>query len=153
MPATCSVEKLRERYRQAKITALVLKRGFAELLENERLVDDVLVLDTSRRYAVPTWLKFLRVLRRRGPDLALTTFPANRVEYNVLAFLSKAPVRVAQKYPRKRWRTLSFLQNVRVPLQLGLHAVIELVHRWRVLGAAELHLGEGAQQFGHCLCC
>lgn len=62
-------------------------------------------------------------IRRVGYDFIIIPFPANRIEYNVLAFMSGARRRVVHKYDVGRYLTLSFLSNSRVPAKEGLHDV------------------------------
>jgi heptosyltransferase-2 len=114
---------LRQRLPHAKITLLVLKRGFAEVFTGDPLVDKVQVADFRDYPGLMKKIGLVRDLRRSKFDLTITSFPANRLEYNALAFLTGAPQRVAHLYSRKRLASLSFLQNVRVPVVLGIHDV------------------------------
>lgn len=134
---------LRESFPQAYITMIVLKKGFVELYENDQNVDEVIISD----YAVhDTWWKRFQLiwdLRNKKFDLSITTFPANRVEYNLLPFLAGAKYRIAHRYRTKFWRTLSFLQNVKVPVDLTLHDLeqnIALLFPLGIEGRAEKRL-------------
>lgn len=78
----------------------------------------------------------LLTLRRVGYDFLFIPFPANRFEYNLLAFVLGASRRVIHKYPVGRYRNLSFLANAQVPAHKGLHDVEQNMLLLRALGIA-----------------
>lgn len=125
---------LRESFPQAHITMIVLKKGFVELYADDPNVNEVLISD----YAVQnTWWKRFRLicdLRKRKFDLSITTFPANRIEYNLLSFLAGVKYRIAHRYHTKFWRTFSFLQNNKIPVDLTLHDLEQNIALLRPLG-------------------
>ena len=99
---------LRQRLPHAKITLLVLKRGFAEVFAGDPLVDEVRVVDFRDYPGLMKKIGLVRDLRRYKFDLTITSFPANRLEYNALAFLTGAPYRVATCIPASGWRPFLF---------------------------------------------
>ena len=105
----------------AHITMLVLKEGFKEIYGHDPAVDETIVLDVEKTKSVWQKLLFLRSLRKLDCQLCITSFPANRLEYNVLALASRARWRVAHKYSSKRLRSFSIFQNIKVPVDKILH--------------------------------
>jgi len=120
-----TLRALRSRLPKAHIAILVLKETFRDLYEADENVDEVLTL-TEEHYA--RWwkkLELIRSLRRQKYDMTLVTFPANRIEYNLLAYLTGARYRVAHRYPLKYFRSLGFLQNRSVPMDPAVHDVVQ----------------------------
>ncbi len=112
---------LRRLFPDAHITMIVLKEGFKHLYEHDRSIDEVLVLDVDNVQSVSQKISFLKELRKKKFQLCITTFPANRLEYNLLAFASGAKWRIAHQYSSKQICSLSFLQNIRIPVDKTLH--------------------------------
>jgi len=129
-----ALQQLRKRFFQAKITILVLKPVFAEVFKYDKLIDVIEIIRFDQDRNPLRILKIISKLRKKKFDLSITTFPANRLEYNVLAFLTGARTRIAHKYPRKGFRSLSFLQNCRVRMDLEAHDVIQNLHLIEPLG-------------------
>jgi heptosyltransferase-2 len=116
-----ALRRLRHIFPDAHITMIVLREGFKKIYEHDPAVDETIVLDVEKTKTVWQKLSFLRSLKKLGCQLCITSFPANRLEYNILAFTSRARWRVAHKYSRKSLRSFSFLQNIRVPVDKALH--------------------------------
>jgi heptosyltransferase-2 len=115
------LRRIRKIFPQARITILVLKESFKPLYENDSNVDEIIVLDVDKTKSLQDKLRFLFMVRRKRYDVCITTFPSNRIEYNVLAFLIGARYRIAHNYATKQLKTLSFLQNIRILVDTGLH--------------------------------
>lgn len=114
-----TIEIIKKNFPNAYITVLVLNKGFAEVLENNPYVDEILYFKKE----LLSKLKTIISLRKRKFDYSITAFPSNRLELNVLAFLIGAKKRITNNYPSGFFRTLRFLQNIRVPARVGLHDV------------------------------
>jgi len=114
-----TLRALRERYPEAEITLLVRLSISAIPFENLGIVDRIEVCPKSSLKML--WL--LWKLRRKKFDVSITAFPSNRYQYNILAFLIKAKQRITHSYRVGRIRTLSFLQNKKVPAGNQLHDV------------------------------
>jgi ADP-heptose:LPS heptosyltransferase len=111
-------------YPHARLTVLVPDRTCAELLAGCPYVSAVRV--AFRRPGLELFretLKLLYFLRAERFDIAITTFPSNRVWYNLLSRWTGAPKRVTHAYTHARTRTLSFLQNLRVEADPARHEV------------------------------
>ena len=112
---------LRSTLRDARITLIVLGESFQALYEGEPDVDEVIVIRPGADRTPAAIWALIRRLRRTPWDLAITTFPANRLEYNLLPWIAGARYRIAHRYPTKNWRSCSFLQNVKIPVDPDLH--------------------------------
>jgi heptosyltransferase-2 len=112
---------IRKDFPNAKIVMVVLKKVFSYLYESEPDVDEIHVLDVNEVKTFGEKIKSILKVRQFKPDLTITTFPANRFEYNLLPFITGAKYRVAHKYRQKNIFNLSFLQNRRIQVDKKLH--------------------------------
>jgi len=131
---SAALRLIRRHFAHARIAVVVLKESFRALYENDPNVDRIIVLDVNKVKTAVQKAAFLRNLRRTRYQLCITTFPANRLEYNLLAWLSGARVRIAHAYNSKRFKSLSFLQNVRVPVDKSVHDLDQNLYLLRPLG-------------------
>jgi len=129
-----ALKLLRKGFPGSKISIVVLKSSFKELYENDDNVDEIIIIPTERKVGLLERLKIIKTIRAVKPDLCITTFPANRMEYNLLAFLSGAKTRIAHRYNLKYLRTLSFLQNNLVKVEVGLHDLEQNLNLLKPLG-------------------
>ena len=112
---------LRTAFPEAHIALIILKRGFRELFVDDPDIDEIIVVDYKVQNTVRKKIDLIRMLRKKRFDLCITTFPANRMEYNLLPFLAGVRHRVAHRYASGSLRKLSFLQNYRIPVDNSLH--------------------------------
>ena len=112
---------VRRDFPNAKIIMVVLKKAFSYLYESEPDVDLIHVLDVNEVKTISEKIRSILALRKFKPDLTITTFPANRFEYNLLPFITGAKYRTAHKYRQKKLYNLSFLQNQRIRVDEELH--------------------------------
>lgn len=118
---TPTLRTLRKGLPRAKITLLVTKSVFAEPVRGSAMVDEIVVFDDGKSLLEKT--KIIIKLRRKKIDCSITAFPSNRWQFNVFAFLAGAKKRITHGYKVGRFKTLSFLQNVKVPADENLHDV------------------------------
>ncbi|MFC1493604.1 glycosyltransferase family 9 protein [candidate division KSB1 bacterium] len=116
-----TLRRMRSHFSNARISIIVLKSGFRDIYENDPSVDEVIVLDINKIKTIKQKTGFILSLRKNKYDICVTTFPANRIEYNILARLSGARFRITHGYDTKALKTLSFLQNIRIPVDKGMH--------------------------------
>jgi len=128
-----TIEKLREELRNAFISLVVLKRSFVNLVETYSCVDDIILIDQGGGSIFGAMRAILR-LRRERFDVCISAFPSNDFRYSLLSFASGARLRLSHRYPRKRWRSLSFLHNLKVPMRPGLHDVEQNLSLLQALG-------------------
>ena len=125
---------LRKAFPEAHIALIVLKKGFVELYNNEPNVDELIVADYSVQNTWGKRIRFMANLRKGNYDLCITTFPANRLEYNLLPYLAGIKYRIAHRYSTKYWRTCSFLQNYKIPVDIRFHDVEQNIALLQPLG-------------------
>lgn len=124
----------------AEITILVPDPACASVFENCRYVKPVEVgFRRPGPSLLPETLRLLWSLRASKFDAVATTFPSNRVWYNLLARWTGAPLRITHSYAFGSLRTLAFLQNRRIPADPALH---EVEHNLRLLGPLGLRAPE-----------
>lgn len=129
-----TLRRIRRRFPEARITIIVLKEGFSEIFKSDPSIDEIIVLDVKKVKTFSQKITFLKDLRKTDYQLSITTFPANRLEYNALAFFSGAKWRVSHKYYTNKIRSLSFLQNVRVPVDKKLHDLEQNLNLLKAFG-------------------
>ncbi|MFC1558575.1 glycosyltransferase family 9 protein [candidate division KSB1 bacterium] len=116
-----TLKAVKKEFQNAHFTFIVLKESFKQLYEHSPDVDEIMIVEKKLYPGVRGKIKLIFELRKKKFDLSITTFPANRFEYNLLPFLSGAKRRIAHKYNRKTLTSLSFLQNHRVPVDYTIH--------------------------------
>lgn len=95
--ATPALRALKRDWPDCDITALTMFQGAKELLERFSFIDRVVHFDLPKEGAARS-LRFALGLRRERFDISLLTYPANRLEYNLLAVLCGARLRVGHHY-------------------------------------------------------
>lgn len=126
---------LRRNYPEYKIDFLTVDYGMADVVNRGGLVDDVFLLPKGF-FAV---FDFLFTLRKKKYDYSITAFPSNRWEFNALSFLIGARYRITHSYQYHRLRTLSFLQNTKIPAREGDHDVKQNINLLSAFGLTPEH--------------
>lgn len=118
------IRRLRGKYGEAPMTLVVRDRKCVELFANCPYIRPVLI-DYKKTDAASLYghLKTVLALRREKFDASLTSFPSNRLVYNLFAFFAGAKTRITHRYDFAKWRTLPFLQNFRFDSDLKKHQV------------------------------
>ncbi len=117
------LRKLKKEFPNSKITYIVRFKQSKKLLEDCPYCDEILVCSLKELGSIRKILSFISNLRRRRFDISITTFPSNGVLKNIFAYLVGAKVKITHSYNIKRISSLSFLQNVRVPVDLTAHDI------------------------------
>lgn len=112
------IRALKESLPEVTVDALTMYSGAAELLGRSHWVDEVFCWDFT---AASKWdsLRFVLSLRRRGYDVFMHGYPANRLEYNLIALLTGSRTRAGHRYRHADWRCGNWLHT---------HAVYEDDH-------------------------
>ena len=134
-----TLKLLRDRFPKAEIHFLGISKSFVEPVRGSDLVDKVLVFDFKKDSLfnlkkLGQRLRFIKELRRQKLDYSLCVFPSNKWYFNVYAWLSGAKKRVTHRYAAGGFKTLSWLQNAKVPADPGLHDVQQNINLLKVLG-------------------
>ena len=118
------IRRLREKYGGAPMTLVVRDKKCAELFANCPYIRPVLI-DYKKTDAASLFghLKTILALRREKFDVSITSFPSNRLAYNLFAFFAGAKRRITHYYDFAAWRTLPFLQDCRVDSDRKKHQV------------------------------
>jgi ADP-heptose:LPS heptosyltransferase len=77
-------------------------------------------------------------LRQSKFDLGIVTFPSFSLHYNLLNFLIGAKQRIGFKFPDDKYSNLSFLNNHRLPVVVGLHDVKQNNNLVKFVGEKEV---------------
>ncbi len=116
-----ALKLIRREFPDAKLTLIILKKAFKYLYGNSEEIDEIMVVEEKKYPCLKDKIKLILELRRKKFNLSITTFPSNRFEYNLLPFLAGVKYRIANRYPLKYWRSLSFLQNLKVSVDMNIH--------------------------------
>lgn len=119
------LRKLKKEFPSSKITYIVRFKQSKKLLEDCPYCDEILVCSSKELGSIRKILNFISNLRRRKFDISITTFPSNSVLKNIFAYLVGAKVKITHSYNIKRVSNLSFLQNIRVPVDLTAHDIAQ----------------------------
>lgn len=123
--AFAALRDLRRACPDDHLTALAMWPQSAELLKDLGLLDEVLQHNFQRdRWWRSLWMTLK--LRRRRYDVSLLAFPANRFEYNLMAWLLGARQRFGHTYLRGGdLENFRFLLTERISQKTGRHVVDE----------------------------
>ena len=83
--------------------------------------EEIFVIETSESKL--TIIKKLLELRKINFDVMLVGFPSNRIEYNIVSAFINAKYRLIHSYPKFDWRTLNWVNNIRIPAIERIHDV------------------------------
>lgn len=108
--ATPFLQDLKIYFPDSMIDFLVLNKGMAEVVAENSIVNNVFIL--SGHFIKDFILVFK--LRNKKYTYSVTLFPSNKWQFNVLAFLIGARLRVTHAYGYAKLKTVSFLQNVKI---------------------------------------
>ena len=143
---------LRKNFPDAKIT-LLSDKLCAEAVKGSDLIDDIVYFNLNSKLFDK--LKVLLSLRKRNFDFSVLAFPAHNWRYNIFAFSIGAKKRVTHSYKTANLKSLSFLQNVKVPAIEGVHDVEQNLRLLSVFGIENaenklyLHLSEEDKVFAN----
>ena len=110
---TPTIRRIREEMPAVHISALVLSRSAYQILETCPYVDKVIYVDPNIRHNISHKMRVLFSLRRQKFDVSITVFGANKMRYNLLAWMIGARYRITFNYPIKKFK-MPFLQNIKV---------------------------------------
>lgn len=117
---TPTLNAIRRARPKAKITLFVTNPIFAEPVKGSQLVDEII---TFYDKSLLNKIRLIIKLRLKKYDCSITAFPSNKWQFNLLAFLIGAKKRISHSYKVGGIKTLSLLQNVKVPVNETLHDV------------------------------
>ncbi len=89
-------------------------------------------------------IKAILEIRKESYDISILSFPSARPHYNLLQFLCGAKKRVAAKYPDDSSGSLSFLANIKVPVEIALHDTFQNL---RLVNAAGFSIPQSELQY------
>ncbi|MCS7169759.1 MAG: glycosyltransferase family 9 protein [Candidatus Kapabacteria bacterium] len=130
---TPALALLRQHFYEAAVDVVAMFAGVREIYERNPYVRRVYFWDFLRE---SPWrsLSFLWRLRRQRYDIALSVYPSNRWEYNLLPWFTGTPLRVGHTYNHQNVRQLNCLKNRTVHEDDRLHNVEENVRLVQLLG-------------------
>jgi ADP-heptose:LPS heptosyltransferase len=118
------IRRLREKYGETPMTLVVRDRKCIELFSNCPYIRPVLIeYKKTGPASLYGHLRTLLNLRAESFDVSLTSYPANRLVYNLFAFAAGAKKRITHRYDFAAWRTLPFLQNLRISSDRRKHQI------------------------------
>ncbi len=119
-----ALKQLKRARPQIRLDVLVGHPQSAQLLSKLDYIDNIYIIDRKITRCLIQNVKTLITLFLRRYDCSIMAFPANRAEFNVLAFLIHAKRRLSHKYLNYRFSSLLFLNN-RFVKQEKVHDIIQ----------------------------
>lgn len=119
-----TLKELRKNHKNAKIDIFAYKKQFAEPFKDSKLTNKIHIYE-----GIKTALK----LRKEKYDISITAFPSNKWQFNLFAFLIGAKKRLTHSYKVGKIKTLSFLQNLKIPADEKLHDVEQNLNLLKLL--------------------
>lgn len=129
---TPALSILKNHSSDAKIDFFVKQKAITEVLEENPAVDEIFCYDAKK--TLFDKIRLLLYLRKRKYDLSITAFPSNSIQFNILAWVLGARLRLTHKYKYARFRTLSFLQNRKIEAYENVHDVENNVNLLKLIG-------------------
>jgi ADP-heptose:LPS heptosyltransferase len=123
------IQRAREMWPQARIDLLTSRRTFQSPLTRSDLIDEFFDLE---RHAFTTLLQ----LRRRRYDVSINCFPSNRWQFNVVAAIIGAELRVTHAYAEGN--RMSWLMNRLVPATESWHDIEQNLQLLNVLAETNI---------------
>jgi len=120
-----TLKKLRRSFPKAKIDLFTNKVQFVEPFRGSKLIDNIFYYEG---------LKTLYKLRKEGYDVSIAAFPSNKWQFNIFSFIVGAKKRITHSYKIGKFRTLSFLQNLKIPADEKIHDVDQNLNLLKGLG-------------------
>ena len=119
-----TLESLFKAYPLGRFDVLVMFRSTYEIMKAYPQINEVIFADFMNMSKIESALFALK-LRRKHYDISIMSYPANRIEYNILSFLVGAKIRIAHKYKHFTYVNLPFLNNRLIEQTEALHNVQE----------------------------
>lgn len=130
-------EQIKRSNPEAKLFLLGLRGAIGTFAQNDPLFEEVLVVDPTKTRSPIGKSKTVAAVRRLQCDTAISFFPSNRLEYNLLAWLSGAKTRYAFRYNLKTFRAGRFLCNHLIDPEDNVHDVEQNLRVLAALGAQQ----------------
>jgi ADP-heptose:LPS heptosyltransferase len=129
---TPALKVLKEHCSGCRITYLNMFHSTYEVLRNNPNIDSLVHFPFLEKSALES-LRFTLSLRGQF-DCSINFYPSNRRQYNMLAYLIGAKMRIGHHYLHDDLRELNFLKNKTVIEDPGLHNVKENIKLLEFLG-------------------
>lgn len=113
---------------QSPLINAILKRDFVvDILFRNKAMETIFRLDKriNKSYTIPKTkkeqLKFIFELRKNKYDYSIVCFPSNKLYFNLFPFIIGAKKRVIHLYNVGKFKTFSFLSNIKIESDEKLH--------------------------------
>ncbi len=119
---------------EAKLYLVALRESLGPVARSDPMFERTLIVEPAQMASLRQKLNWIREVRSLQCDTAISFFPSNRLEYNLLIFFCGARTRIAFRYKLKRIRSAGFLANRRIDALDGLHDVKQNLRVLEALG-------------------
>jgi len=124
---------VKRHFPNAHIYFLVMMKGAYDIVRHNPYIDELVYFNFMKEGAFRS-LKFVLSLRRKHFDLAITAYPANRLEYNGINFLVGARIRPVHRYRHLDFVNASWLNHPILVEDNSIHNVEENLRVLELLG-------------------
>lgn len=116
-----SIALLKKAQPDAEIHLLALRKGIAEIAQNDSLFSKVYCIDPTKEKRIVVIFKFFQKLAKEKYSHSINLFPSNKWQYNIVPFICGISKRFSFDYPLKKLVSLSFLANCKIPINTEFH--------------------------------
>jgi heptosyltransferase II len=115
---------LKERIPDAQIDMIAMYKSVEEMYSESPYLTNIYFIDFLHQSKIKS-LKEIRFIRKNKYDILINTYPANRLEYNVLGFLLGAKKKIAHHYLHTNFFRFEFLNNILIDEVKDRHNVLQ----------------------------
>ncbi|MBU2471596.1 MAG: lipopolysaccharide heptosyltransferase II [Bacteroidetes bacterium] len=130
---TPALKLLKQKYPDADIHLLSMFKGVEELYKRNADIGKIYFWDFLKSNLLSSLL-FVLKLRHNNYDISINVYPANRWHYNLISFIIGAKKRLGHDYNHLNFRSLNFLNNIRIREDDLRHNVEENVRLTSLIG-------------------
>lgn len=131
--ATPTLHALKRSFPRARLAAITMLAGARDVLGQHPDLDELLHFDFLKE-GIWNSLRFMHKLRQREFDVAIATYPSNRLEYSLLLWLTGATKKVGHRYHNLDLLCGNFLKNLALLEDNALTNIEENLALVRLLG-------------------
>jgi len=128
---TPTLIEIRKNFNKDEIVLLAKNKTIADIISGSNYVNKIIIFN---KYNFFNKIKLLLKLRKQKFDYSITTFPSNKFQFNLFAFIIGAKKRITHKYKVGKIKTFPFLQNIKIIADEKLHDVEQNLNLLKGLG-------------------
>ncbi len=122
LPAILKLRSIRKTDQIDFVSLLPSISSLMEIFDEFKVFDKVYNLDLNSKTGL---LKEIYNIRKEKYDYSVLMFPSARIHYNLISFFMGAEKRIGSLYPDVNFKRGAFLNNINIPVKIGIHDVYQ----------------------------